>query len=139
MFLGSLAMNDGITGWVHLNVAQDAVDVEAGEWEDFGELSVLQLIVEEENFPLSRADMAVLIDDVTLMVDHETCFVYIHIIALIILSIQQLDLAIAVSVEDAHYFLDLECLACICVELGHEAAELLELLGVKSFGSVTIK
>lgn len=126
-----------LTAWVHFDVTQDPVDVEAGEGEDLRELATLQLCFQEEHFALSCADVTITGHDVAPLVDHETSLVHIDIFASIVPTQQELDSALAIPVEDTHDFLQLKGLPIVVVQLGHEATELAELAPVKSFDAIS--
>ena len=100
-----------MTTWVHLDVTQYALDVETSEWEYLGEFSVLQLVFQEENLSLSCTNVSVFCDYITLMVDHKASLVNSHVLATFIFASKQLDLSVAISVENSHNFLDFESLS----------------------------
>ena len=70
---------------VHLDVADDTVDVEASEGEDFGELAIiLELGLQEEDFALACADVSLVSHNVASLVDHEASLVDIDLVAAVI-------------------------------------------------------
>lgn len=127
-----------MTTGIHLDIADDAVDVEAGEWEDLRELSVLQLSFEEEDLAFTRADMAISRHNVASLVDHKASFVNIDILASLIFAEEQLDVASAITIEDTHDFLQFKCLAIVVEELRHQAAKLTELFPVKALDAILV-
>ena len=96
---------DVLAAGVHLDVAEDAVDVEASEGEDLGEFTIPQLRLEEEYLTLARANVSISSHDVASLVDHEASFVDKHLVTAVVFAHEQLDLASTVAVEDSHHFL----------------------------------
>ena len=71
--------------WVHLDIADDAVDVEASEGEDLGELAIiLELGLQEEDFALACADVSLMSHNIASLVDHEASLVDIDLAAFVI-------------------------------------------------------
>jgi len=120
---------------VHVKVTKYPTDVEASEWEDLGELSVLKLCFIEQDSALPCANMAILVNNVSLLVHHESSLVHEYIFALLIFTLQHLDVAIAVAIKHAHDFLNLKSFALIVIHLGHESAIGFELGGCKDLPS----
>lgn len=139
-FLASGVLEDEwLTTRVHLNVAKDAVDVKASEWEDLWELAiVLQLGLQEKDFALSRANMAIFRDNVASLVDHESRFVDIYFASFLVLAHQELDETFAVAIKHAHDLLQFKRLAIVVEEFWHEASELAELSVVKPLNAMLV-
>ena len=75
----------GLTTGVHLDIADDTIDVKAGEGEDLGELAiVLQLDLQEEDFTLTGADVTIGSHNVASLIDHEAGLVDVDLIATVI-------------------------------------------------------
>ena len=74
-----------LTTRVHLDIANDTVDVEASEGEDFGELAIiLELGLQDEDFSLAGADVPLVSHNVASLVDHDTSLVDIDLVAAVI-------------------------------------------------------
>lgn len=128
-----------MTTWVHLDVSQDAIDVEAGEGEDLGEFAVvLELGLEEENLALSRANMSIMSHNIASSIDHKASLIDIDFISALVSTKQELDASVAVTVEHTHNLLQLESLSIVVEELGHQASKLLELTPIESLDPVFI-
>ena len=130
---------DWLTTWVHLNVAHDPDDVEPGEREDFGELSIFQMLLEEKDFAFSGADVAFTSHDISFLVNHETSLVNVDLIALFILAKQNLGGTVVVTIKDSHDLLKLEGLSVVVEQLGHKTIESFELLEVESLDAILVK
>lgn len=129
---------DRLTARVHLNVAEHSVDIEAREGEDLGELAILELGAKEEDLAFTRANVTVASNDVALLVDHKARLVHVHVLSSLILTQEKLDVATLIPIKDSHDFLQLERLAIVVVQLGHEATELAELLVIESLATVLV-
>lgn len=128
-----------MTAGIHLKVRHDPVDIEAREGEDLRNLATLaELLLKEENFTLSSANVTIASDDIPLLIDHEASLVHVYVVALLIFAEQELNLTRAVPVKDTHDFLDLESLPVVVKHLGHETAKLLELHVVKTLDTVLV-
>lgn len=124
---------------VHLEVAQDPIDVKAGERQDLWYLTLLaQLLFQEENFAFPSAYMTVSGDDVAPLIHHEAGFVDVDVPALFVFAEEELDFAITVPIEHTHDLLQLERLAVVVVELGHQTTEGLELSVVKALDAIFV-
>ena len=121
-------VQERLTTRVHLNVTKDPVDIEAREWEDLGELStILELCLQEENFALSSANMAIMCHDVAPLIHHETSLVNIDLVSVLITPQQELDVAIAVTIEHSHDLLQLKRLPIVVEQFRQKATKLTEL------------
>ena len=128
-----------MTTGIHFKVRHDPVDVEASEREDLRNLtSPAELLLKEEDFTLSSANMTITSDDVPLFIDHEASLVYVNVVALLVFAEQELNLTRAVPIEHTHNFLDLESLPVVIKHLGHETAKLLELHVVETLDTVLV-
>ena len=132
-------MEHRLTSWVHLNVSCDPINVEASEGEDLGDLATFaQLLFEEEHFALSGAHVTIASDNIALFIDHETCLIDIDVLALLVLAKKELDISRSVSVKHSHDLLQLKRLSIVIEKLGHQAAELLELLVVETLDPILV-
>lgn len=129
----------GIAAWVHLEVAEDPVDVEASEGEDLRDFALLpKLLLQEEDLALASTHMTISCHDVALLVHHESSLVDVDVSTLLVLSQQELDLAFLIAIEDAHDFLQLKSLTVVVEQFRHQTTELLELLVVEALDSVFV-
>jgi hypothetical protein len=131
-------LKDWLTTRIHLDLSNDAIDVETSERENLRELAILKLCLQEEDLALASANMAISGHNVTPLIDHKASLVNIDILSALVLTQEQLDVAPAVAIKDSHYLLKLKGLAIVVVELGHEATELAELLPVKPLDSIFV-
>lgn len=98
---------------VSLAISFDAGDVELGESEDFGELSVLERELLEDNALLGVHDVALAIDQVALVVDAAAQ----QIDHPALLALLHNNLRLRVLLENAHHFLDVESAALVVEQL----------------------
>jgi len=97
----------------HFIVTRDVVNIELGEEEDFGELAVLQVLLDEDALALPINDVAISVNQVALVVDAAAHVVHKRAI----IAALDYNVSICIFVKDAHHILDVKAASTVVKKL----------------------
>ena len=106
-------VKNGLRKWAHFKVTHNVVDIELGEEEDLGEFSILEVLHCEDVLALAVNDMAIEIDQVSLLVDASADVVRERVGV----ATLQDNAAIGIFIEDSDNVFDVVALAVVVEKL----------------------